>query len=218
MKLTKFHQAALGLALLTPGAQPAMAATNFSFNGTFTHDNGVQLFHFSIGSATTVTLQTFSFGGGTNAAGNPVAAGGFTPVFSLFDADGGAITNSLGADSSQCGAGAADSATGACWDTFIAAPLAKGGYILALTQFDNVALGNLADGFSYDGGPVDFTGGPFLENHIGPSSFQRDGHWAVDILSVDNAQVVPLPSALPLLLSGLSVFAPFVRRRPTPQS
>ena len=44
-------------------------ADNFSFTGSFAVDNDVQLFNFSVTAPSTVTLRTWSYAGGTNAAG-----------------------------------------------------------------------------------------------------------------------------------------------------
>jgi hypothetical protein len=217
----RYRNLLFSLAFCTLGTQSADAA-NFSFTGNFTHDNDVQLLQFSIASATSVTLNTLSFAGGTNAAGTPIAGGGFTPYLALFDGTGNMLNQTTGKQ--PCGGGnpaAPDAATGACWDEYFLYDLAHlgvlpaGSYTLALTEWDNVALGTtLADGFIYDSGPADFTGGPFLENSIG-FGVQRDGHWAVDILAVDSASAVavPEPDTLPLALAGLAGFVPFVRRR-----
>jgi hypothetical protein len=223
MKSFRYHQAAFALALVLSGVQSATAA-NFSFTGNFTHDNDVQLFDFSIAVDTSVFVRTYSFGGGTNAAGTPIAPGGFTPYFNLFKADGTWIAAAQ--SPSACGVGGnpanADPGTGVCWDTFLDLPsLLAGSYLLALTQYDNIAVGStLAEGFAYDGGPADFTGGPFFEAALPPFGVQRDSHWAVDILFVDQASPagVPEPGTLPLAMAGLAGFATFARRRSAPLS
>ena len=76
----------LGLFLLTvPGAN----ATDFSFTGNFTNDNDVALFDFTVGaSSPDVILRTWSYAGGTNAAGQVIAEGGFDPILAVFDSTG----------------------------------------------------------------------------------------------------------------------------------
>ena len=62
------------------------AAGQFSFAGSFTNDNDVQFFTFSLFSPNTVTLQTWGYGGGTNAAGQSIAPGGFESILQVYDA------------------------------------------------------------------------------------------------------------------------------------
>ena len=68
------------LAVVMMLATPAVWATNLSFTGTFTHDDNVQLFTFVVGAPSTVTLRTWSYAGGVNAAGATIARGGFDPI------------------------------------------------------------------------------------------------------------------------------------------
>src|SRR5438094_440923 len=69
-------------------------AANFSFIGAFVQDDDRQNFTFTSPSGS-VTIRTWSYAGGTNAAGSVVAAGGFDPVLSVFDSTGGLISTSL---------------------------------------------------------------------------------------------------------------------------
>src|SRR4051794_34869814 len=86
--MTAFKVAFLILGL-TAGASHA---DNFSFTGNFSNANEVQPFNFSVaGSAADITLRTWSFAGGTNAAGTAIAGGGFDPIVTLFDGATGAI-------------------------------------------------------------------------------------------------------------------------------
>jgi hypothetical protein len=124
-------------------------------------------------------------------AGNLIAGGGFDPYLAIFNqADGGFITDSNGKFTGE-------EAEIAGFGTLLA-----GNYILALTQFDNVAAGlNLADGFAADLSLASFGNTPFTANGGGGS-----GHWAVDIRNVDAASIpsqVPTPTSLVLVLLGL---------------
>lgn len=190
------------LALLLLGSPPVMA-TSFSFTGNFTNDADVQFFNFAIAAdSTTVSINTLSRNGGTNGAGNVIADGGFNPYFALFtQADGAWVfdTNSklLGDEA----------------DIFSYGTLLAGNYLLALTQFDNVAAGlNLSDGFAADLGLATFGLTPFTANGGGGS-----GHWAVDIRDVDTAGLatvsVPEPLTLNLLLIGMIGLAAITRRK-----
>jgi len=53
----------------------AGVAGSFSFVGNFINDNDVQLFSFTLLAPGTVTVQTWGYGGGTNAAALLIAAG-----------------------------------------------------------------------------------------------------------------------------------------------
>ena len=63
-------------------------AADFSFTGNFNLDNDVQLFNFSVGAPSTVTLRTWSYAGGINAAGQTIARGGFDPIQAVFNSTG----------------------------------------------------------------------------------------------------------------------------------
>jgi hypothetical protein len=71
------------LAAMVLVSTPA-AAADFSFTGNFTQDDNVQLFNFVVGAPSSVTLRTWSYAGGTNAAGTTIARGGFDPILALF--------------------------------------------------------------------------------------------------------------------------------------
>lgn len=85
--------------VLTMGAAQA-TPQNFSFTGTFSQDDNVQLFHFTVGDTSTVTLRTWSYAGGVNAAGQTIARGGFDPILALFDGTGVLINQN---DDGGCG-------------------------------------------------------------------------------------------------------------------
>lgn len=188
----------------------AANAATFSFTGTFGADDDVQLFNFSVGAASNVTLRTSSYAGGVQADGNVVAAGGFDPILALFDSSGALIGQN---DDGLCSQAPADPSTGQCWDTFLAASLATGAYTVAVMQYDNFAFGpNLSNGFVR-------TGNPFFTAGLGActngqfcdvSGANRANNWAFDILNVETASIpneVPLPAAAWLFLAGAGALA-----------
>jgi len=225
MKMIRTH-ARLAAALVLVGlAASGARADNFSFQGNFTQDDNVQLFNFTVGSTSDVTLKTLSYAGGVNAAGQTIASGGFDPILALFNGAGLKIgQNDDGGDNVP-----ADPVTGAHYDTFLSLPaLAPGNYTVSVQQYDNFANGpNLSDGFSRTGqgnftaaflGPEGATG-PFWD----ANSTQRDSHWAFDVLGVSSASTpegpaVPEPSSVVLLGAGMAALAAaaYKRRRGHP--
>src|SRR5262245_42410729 len=159
----------------------AANADNFSFTGSFTNDNDVQLFSFTAVAASTITLRTWSYAGGINAAGASIARGGFDPILALFNSSGALI----GQNDDGGPALVATDLSGQAWDTFFTALIGPGSYTVAVMQYNNFALGpNLSNGFTHDGGPPNFTAGltgcltaPFCDVSGGAFN-DRDGHWA----------------------------------------
>jgi PEP-CTERM motif-containing protein len=193
----------------------AAGAVDFSFTGSFVQDDNVQLFNFAVASSSTVTLRTWSYAGGTNAAGADIARGGFDPILALFDGAGVFIDEN---DDGPSGTVATD-LSGAAFDTYLSVVLDAGAYTVSVTQYDNFATGpNLANGFDR-AGDGNFTaafgcGAPQFCDLSGSSAYsQRDGHWAFDILNVNTALVVPEPETYALLLAGLGLLGFAARRR-----
>ncbi|MEM1238855.1 MAG: DVUA0089 family protein [Cyanobacteria bacterium P01_H01_bin.26] len=160
-------------------------AANFSLSGSFTQDDDLQLFDFSVGTESTVTFITYSYAGGTQIDGTVIPAGGFDPVFSLFDSAGTLIFQN---DDDTSGVVANDPTTGQTYDSLLEVNLAAGDYTLVLAQYGNFINGtNLADGFSQTGNG-DFTGdfpacttGDMFCDYTGDS---RTNEWAFDALGI----------------------------------
>lgn len=177
-------------------------ATDFSFAGNFTNDNQVQEFNFAIaGPATDVTLRTWSYAGGTNAAGDEIDRGGFDSIVTLFNASTGAYIAA-----NDDGANVAADTNGAAFDSFLMDNLAAGNYTATLTQYNNFAdQPLLTDGF-IGSGQTNFS--------------SRDSHWAFDVLNAESASIgasyispIPEPESYALLLAGLGLVGFMVRRR-----
>ena len=181
----------------------ALAGT-VSFTGNFMNDNDLQDFVFTVSAPSTVTMLTWSFAAGTNAAGTIIPAGGFAPVLAVFDSTGTIVGNfdQGGAPPNNCGARNQDpSGTGPCLDAFLSDSLGAGIYTLVLSQQDNTPLGQmLSDGYQHDGEP-NFASG------FDAFGLQRNSAWAVDVVSADSASEVtsiPEPSTALALLTGLA--------------
>lgn len=197
----------------------AAHADTFSFTGNFNQDDDVQLFHFTVGSTSTVTLRSLSYAGGTQADGHVVARGGFDPILALFDAAGNLIGQN---DDDNDGVVPPDAVTGQRYDTYLSSLLGAGSYVVSVMQYNNFAIGpTLAAGFRRDG-QGNFTatlnGGCGASRFCDAANDARDSHWAFDIGGVNSASTVvtPIPAAMPLLLSGMAGLGVLRLRRNQP--
>ena len=219
---------------------PVLYASTFSFSGTFGHDTNLQFFTFTLSQPTAgVTLRTWSYAGGTDAAGQLIASGGFEPYLNLYMSDGTQMNPGF---SGPCVAPQSpDPVTGVCGDVYYPTERSfpgglwdAGTYIVVLSSFANAGIGNLSDGFfapqvlgfpdpsnfTCQVGPTGYQGNPptiavdqpFCDEFL-PGT-QRTGNWELDIVGVDTAtqaSTVPEPESLTLvLLGGLAIWG---RRR-----
>lgn len=189
---------------LSLGATHAIAQ---SYTGVFSQDDEQAAIVFNVAMAGNVTLQTWSFGGGINAAGDTIAAGGFAPVVSLFDA-----AEELIGIARTGVAGNPDPVTGFRWDVAWAGVLNAGNYRAVLTQDGNSPFGPfLSDGFQQDG-QGNYTDPAILGaagSFILVDGSQRTGHWALDV-----ATPVPEPETWGMLLVGLGILGLAALRTP----
>ena len=197
MKSARFVLRSLALGLFAAAAVHQAKAVAITYTGTFTTDDQVAQFTFSVPTSQSYTFYTTSYSGGANLNGTTSAAGGFVPVLSLFGSTGN-ILGSAGA-SGNC------SVAGMCNDdASLIQTLSAGNYTLALTEFPNVAIGNLSDGFLFAGSPnatgdiCGVSGGTFLQSDVAPC-VQRNGNYA---LNVSSASPVPEPATWIFVLPG----------------
>jgi hypothetical protein len=182
---------------------PALPAA-FDFNGSFSQDNDVVRFDFSLGLPGAVTLFTSSWLGG-----------GFDPILTLWDGGGNQILEQD--DGSLGGALVSNGVTYNYgeFDSYINLNLAAGNYIATLTQYDNFSVSTiLADGFLRDTDPVftaafgcsngRFCEGSLFDSNNNPVEPNRTNAWDVHILNVDSASVNSVPEPPTLMLLGLS--------------
>jgi hypothetical protein len=201
---TRWNSVLVSTGLLIAMAVPA-TATNFSFQGSFTKDDDLEMFRIVLDAPSTITLHTLSYGGGTNQVGTVIPRGGFDPILSLFLGTGpAALLIGLNNDGT-CPPLTTDSVTGACWDSYLQSNLPAGVYTAVITQSDNGPLGPfLGDGFLRTG-QGNFTGPAFSGQ---PGSFidanlsQRTANWSLDMLDVDNVARIPEPGSMLLVLTG----------------
>ena len=180
-------------------------AGNISYAGTFINDNDVQLFTFNLPAPSTVTLLTLGYGGGVNAAGQTIAAGGFEPVLGLFDSTGVALSGPIqpGNNNPPCSPRNPDPARdNFCLDAYAQFTLGAGSYTVSLSQSPNDPLGNLSDGFFYVNAVPDPN---FNNGFVGSFGLQGTGNWALDILNVDTGAPTPEPTTGALAALGVAV-------------
>ena len=190
-RFVSFAFAVLSVCML--GNHKAVAVT-FNTSGTFTADNSFYTYSF-----TTTATQNYSFS--TTSYG----AGGFVPVLTLFSGSG-KIIGSDGGDGACSGSAVKDAGTKMCDDASLSQMLAAGSYQLYLTEFPNVAIGDLADGFLFSTSPTatgdicGVDGGKFLQTDTA-SCVQRTGSYN---LSVNSTSPVPEPATWALVLPAMA--------------
>jgi hypothetical protein len=194
----------LALGGLLLGLVPLGRASSVTYTGTFTADDQVQEYTWTLAQNSQVLLSTDSYGGGTS-NGVTTPAGGFVPVISLFSSTGTVIASD-GGDGVCQGSMKKDGVTGMCDDAYISTDLAAGSYIVAVSEFFNVPIGpNLSDGFLMQG-QGDFTGstcgttGAFYATDVAPC-VERTGNFAVTLSTVPEPASVCL-IAIPFLVFG----------------
>jgi hypothetical protein len=203
----------------------SLSAESLSYTGILATPESVFEQAFTLSGEDTVFFQTWSFGGGTNAAGQVIPAGGFDPLLTLFSgtgpdativtdgggnpiADGDLLANPPWSYVGNCpSAGTvAIGVNSDCGDDEIQVALPPGTYTLLLTDaaytpnavYDN---GALSEGFT------DFTAGVFQTCDTDGSCITPSGNFAVDIVSSSLAETAPEPMALLLFVTGLTALA-----------
>jgi hypothetical protein len=178
----------------------------------------------TLGTASDVTLQTYGFGGGVNAAGMTILPGGTDPFVGLFSGTGhGAVfINGTSLDltnyTSDCppAHSVTDFGDTTCGDvTLTLDGLAPGIYTVLLSDGQYIPCPAVSSGCATLGdGAFDFTGGVFcnaidaLTNTRCPNA---SGAWALDV--TEKSVTAPEPASPGLLGIGLLVLASFRKRR-----
>jgi hypothetical protein len=198
-----------------------VASGSTSYTGALlSSDDASTTITVTLASAGTLFLQTWGFGGGTNAASAVIPAGGFDPFVGVFAGVGSSaifIDGTSDVLSNYDGfAGCPPAATvniggQVCGDVQMALSLDAGTYTVLLTDglyIPNAVFetnGVLGDGFS------DFTGGVFQTCSVA-DCISNTANWALDITAPTAA--VPEPGGLWICGIGLAVLSAASQRLP----
>ena len=207
---------------------PLACADTVSYTGNLTspEDSSSGLITVTLTVAGTLGLQTYGFGGGTNAAGNVIPAGGFDPFVGVFAGTGDSavfingtsdVLTNFGSFMGCPPAGEVDIGGLVCGDVNMSLALGAGTYTILLTDADyfpvavDETAGMLGDGF------FDLTPGAFpLQTCNGFDCVNDSANWALDVTTPSGVATVPEPSALPVSgIAFLALAAAYSRRRGT---
>jgi uncharacterized protein (TIGR03382 family) len=233
--LTKKAQCVLTSLALVLSATAAHAQTA-SYTGTLSSPEDSVEFVFTLTTPGAVGLQTYGFGGGTNAAGSVISPGGTDPFLAIFSGIGSGATivtdgsgNPYGTSLDLSNYGNPNfigcppantvniGGTAVCGDITMTIPsLAAGTYTAVLSDGDYVANavydnGTLGEGFT------DFTGGGFcniIVDNNGDTCPNNSGAYALDVTTPGTISSTPEPGTPGLVglgLTGLGLL--YARRR-----
>ncbi len=199
----------------------ALRADFVSYVGTLTSSTDVVEETFTLSSPATIGLQTWGFGGGTNAAGTVILPGGTDPFLAIFSSSGAILTDGfsnpfgtsldLGNYGGFIGCGPAktvsDFGDTTCGDIKMTlSDLPADTYTVVLSDGQNIANavfdnGTLSEGFT------DFTGGGFcnaVDTNTGTPCPNTSGAYAFDITGLPGA-ASPVPEPSPVAAVGTTL-------------
>ena len=199
-------------------------SSTISYTGSLANPEDLFQTTVTLSSPGTLTLQTWGFGGGTNAAGHPIAPGGFDPLVAVFTGaaatslvNGTAddLTNYSGfAGCPPAGLIKIGNVAGNCGDIKMMLSLSAGTYTVVLTDADYIPNaifdnGALSEGFT------DLTGGSFpLQTCVDAADCNNDTpKWALDITVPTASTSVPEPGTLSFVSVALALLMSLARRK-----
>jgi hypothetical protein len=207
----------LGAGLL---GQAAFGGTA-SYTGTLNSPEDSATFTVDLANPGTLELQTWGFGGGTNAAGTVISAGGFDPFVGVFSGTGDSavlvdgtsdVLSNYGSYTGCPPAGMVDIGGDTCGDVNMSFSLAAGTYTVLLTDAEYIPVatfetdGMLGDGF------YDFTAGVF-QTCNGNTCITPTANFALDITTPDSVAATPEPRTMWFAGIGVVLLASARRRQ-----
>lgn len=190
------HLGALAVAGASLLATVPSHAASFSLSGQAAFHNDVVMINFSVNAPGAVRLWTDSWMSGTN----------FDPYLSLFSASGALIgINDDAADDFGPGPG--------FFDAGLLLAAQPGSYRLTLTAAPNAPTGpQLLNGFAFDAETPIAIGNWDQPGYDINANDQKGTFWQLQLQGVDLAAVVPEPTSLALMFSGLLALLHLARR------
>jgi hypothetical protein len=195
--------------------QTASAGT-VSYTGTLaSFDDASTQITVNLASAGNLDLQTWGFGGGTNAAGAVIPAGGFDPFIGVFAGTGSGATfidgtsdtlSNFGSFQGCPPAGTVDIGGSVCGDITLSFSLAAGTYTVLLTDGNYTPAAVFGIGGTLGDGFFDFTGGA-LQTCNGDTCITPTANWALDVTTPDSTASTPEPGGAGICGLGLAMLA-----------
>ena len=193
----------------------AASADTLSFTGSLLSSEDQFSTTITLIAPASVTLQTYGFGGGTNAAGDIITPGGFDPFVGIFSGTGSSalfvngtsdVLTSFSPGCPPAGTVTIGAIPGQCGDVNLQFPsLAAGTYTVILTdgEYLPAAVFETPPAFLGDGF-IDLTAGVFQTCFDSNNCNADTANWALDI-TVPAAAPVPEPSSIALVALVLAL-------------
>jgi hypothetical protein len=197
------------------GAAHAYADT-VSYTGTLANPQDSFVTTVNVAAGGAVTLQTYGFGGGVNAAGATIAAGGFDPFVGLFSGTGDSavfvdgtsdILTNFSPGCPPAGTVTIGSFAGQCGDVnFQFSGLSAGTYTVLLTDGDYLPYALFEDSGTLGDGFLDLTAGVF-QTCVDQDNCNNDtANWALDVTAgAGSSTPAATPEPPSLELAGIGV-------------
>jgi hypothetical protein len=202
-------------------AQVASASTT-SITGSFLTPEDTYAATVTLTSAGVLNLQTWGFGGGTNAASQVISAGGFDSFVGVFagTGDNAVFVDGTSDILSNYGlggcppAGTVNIGGAVCGDVALSETLAAGTYTVLLSDAAYIPYAVFETGGLLGDGFADLTGGVF-QTCSGTNCITPTANWALDITTPNDTTPVPEPGGFWIFGFTLIAWGMASRRRLT---